>query len=434
MASYLIQGGHRLEGEHNVQGAKNSALPILAATVAARGECVIRGCPDLSDVRGTLAILEHLGCAVKRERGVIVVDSSNLNGCEIPARLMREMRSSIVFLGPLLSAMGCANLSFPGGCEIGERPIDMHLEAMRSLGVRVIEEGGNLRCDARDGLKGARCSLYFPSVGATENLMIAASTAKGVTVLTNAAREPEIVDLAAFLNACGARIHGAGEGTLVIEGVERLHGTEHRVIPDRITAVTFLCAAAVTGGEILLRGVEPGHMDSMLSVLEQAGCRLRRTEKDRLYLRTVGRPRRLPTVRTMPYPGFPTDAQAAFMTLAALADGTSIITETIFENRFRHVSQLRRMGAFIRVEGRVAVVEGRRFLQGAEVDACDLRAGAALVLAGLAAQGETRVREIRHVDRGCEHFEEGLRRLGAHITREEDDLGQADSETSQTTQ
>ncbi|MCL2494749.1 MAG: UDP-N-acetylglucosamine 1-carboxyvinyltransferase [Oscillospiraceae bacterium] len=424
MASYIIHGGQRLEGEHTVQGAKNSALPILAATVAARGECVLHGCPDLSDVRATLAILEHLGCAVKREGGAIIVDSSRLRGCEIPGCLMKEMRSSIVFLGPLLSAMGCANLTAPGGCDIGERPIDMHLEAMRALGVRVVEEGGRLRCDVREGMKGARCSLYFPSVGATENLMIAASTARGITVLTNAAREPEIADLAAFLNACGAKIHGAGEGTLVIEGVEQLHGAEHTVIPDRITAVTFLLAAAVTGGEILLRGARPAHMDAMLSVLEQAGCRLRRLEGDMLALRMYGRPRRLPTVRTMPYPGFPTDAQAAFMALAAVADGTSIITETIFENRFRHVSQLRRMGAFIRVEGRVAVVEGRRHLHGAEVDACDLRAGAALVVAGLAAQGETRVRGIRHVDRGCERFEEDLRLLGARISREEDDLGQ----------
>ena len=431
MASFLIHGGRRLEGEHSVQGAKNSALPILAATVAARGECVIHGCPDLSDVWATLAILEYLGCRVKREGGAILVDSADLNRCEIPERLMREMRSSIVFLGPLLSAMGCANLSAPGGCEIGERPIDMHLEAMRALGVRVIEESGRLRCDARDGLRGGRCSLYFPSVGATENLMIAASTARGITVLTNAAREPEIADLAAFLNACGAKIHGAGGGTVVIEGVERLHGAEHTVIPDRITAVTFLAAAAVTGGELLLHGAQPGHMDAMLAVLEQAGCRIRRPGEGQLYLRMPGRPRRLPTVRTMPYPGFPTDAQAVFMALAALADGTSLITETIFENRFRHVGQLRRMGALIRVEGRVAVVEGRRQLQGAQVDACDLRAGAALVVAGLAAEGETHVRKIRHVDRGCEHFEEDLRLLGADIMREEDDLGQTE-ETCQT--
>jgi len=421
MASFLIQGGTRLEGEHSVQGAKNSALPILAATVAARGECVVRGCPDLSDVRATLKILEYLGCAVKRESDAIVVDSSALRCCEIPERLMREMRSSIVFLGPLLSAMGCAVLSAPGGCEIGERPIDMHLETMRALGVRIIEEDGRLRCDARAGLRGARCSLYFPSVGATENLMIAASTAKGVTVLTNAAREPEIADLAAFLNACGAKIHGAGEGTLVIEGVERLHGAQHTVIPDRITAVTFLTAAALTGGEILLRNAEPAHMDAMLAVLEQSGCRLRRPGGGQLHLALRGRPRRLPTIRTMPYPGFPTDAQAAFMALACLAEGASIITETIFENRFRHVGQLRRMGAFIRVEGRVAVVEGRRRLLGAQVDACDLRAGAALVLAGLAAEGTSCVRKIHHVDRGCEHFEKDLALLGAHITREEHD-------------
>ncbi|MCL2301113.1 MAG: UDP-N-acetylglucosamine 1-carboxyvinyltransferase [Firmicutes bacterium] len=428
MSSFVIQGGARLEGEHTVQGAKNSALPILAAAVAARGECVLHGCPDLSDVRATLTILESLGCAVRRQGGALVVDSSCLCRCEIPERLMREMRSSIVFLGPLLSAMGCANLSAPGGCDIGERPIDLHLETMRALGVRVIEENGRLRCDARAGLRGARCSLHFPSVGATENLMIAASTAKGVTVLTNAAREPEIADLAAFLNACGAKIYGAGEGALVVEGVERLHGAEHTVIPDRITAVTFLTAAALTGGEILLRGARPSHMDAMLSVLEQSGCRLCRPGGDTLYLRMQGRPRRLPTIRTMPYPGFPTDAQALFMVLAALAEGASIITETIFENRFRHVAQLRRMGAFIRVEGRVAVVEGRRFLQGARVEACDLRAGAALVLAGLAAEGETRVRKIEHVDRGCEHFEGDLALLGANIVREEDDLGQEDEE------
>ncbi len=426
MASLYIQGGRRLEGEHHVQGAKNSALPILAATVAAKGECVIHGCPDLSDVRATLVILEHLGCAVEWENGTVTVDSSGLRVHSIPERLMREMRSSIVFLGPLLSAVGTAELSSPGGCEIGERPIDMHLEAMRALGVQVSEEGGKLRCEAPGGLKGGRCSLYFPSVGATENLMIAACTASGITVLINAAREPEIVDLAAFLNACGANIHGAGEGTLVIEGVKCLHGAEHTVIPDRITAATFLCAGAMTGGEILLRNAEPSHMDAMLSVLEQAGCRLRHTDKKELHLRMQGRIRHLPTVRTMPYPGFPTDAQAAFMSLAALAQGTSLITETIFENRFRHVSQLRRMGAFIRVEGRVAVVEGIRRLRGAAVDACDLRAGAALVLAGLAAEGETRVRDIRHIDRGCEHFEKDLRLLGAQIIRQEDN----DAETS----
>lgn len=424
MASFLIQGGRRLEGEHTVQGAKNSALPILAATVAAKGQCTIRGCPDLSDVRATLAILEHLGCSVAWEHGSVTVDSSALRTCEIPERLMREMRSSIVFLGPLLSAMGCARLSAPGGCEIGERPIDMHLDAMRALGVQIVEEDGKLLCDTGSGMQGTRCSLYFPSVGATENIMIAASTAQGITVLTNAAREPEIVDLANFLNACGAKIHGAGGGTIVIEGVQRLHGAQHTVIPDRITAATFLGAAAITGGEILLHGAQPDHMDSMLSVLEQAGCRLRRAEQGQLYLRMQGRLRHLPTVRTMPYPGFPTDAQAVFMTLASMAQGTSIITETIFENRFRHVSQLRRMGAFIRVEGRVAVVEGIHRLKAAQVDACDLRAGTALVLAGLAAEGETRVRHIHHIDRGCEYFEADLRRLGAHITREENDLAE----------
>ncbi|MDR1927532.1 MAG: UDP-N-acetylglucosamine 1-carboxyvinyltransferase [Oscillospiraceae bacterium] len=420
MAAFVVQGGKRLEGEHTLQGAKNSALPILAATVATKSVCVIRHCPRLTDVDATLRILRHLGCAVHREGSDVTVDASTLCEDTIPAALMREMRSSIIFLGPLLSATGRAVLTAPGGCEIGLRPIDLHLEAMEALGVEVKAQGGALRCSAGKGLRGARVSLSFPSVGATENLMIAAATAQGITVLTNAAREPEIYDLAAFLNRCGARIHGAGEGVLVIEGVERLHGAAHRVIPDRIAAVTFLGAAAITGGELLLQNVSLEHMDAALSVLEQGGCRLRRFGKDRLELKMSARLRHFPTVRTMPYPGFPTDAQAAVMALACVAQGTSIITETIFENRFKHVNELVRMGAHIRVEGRVAVVEGIRRLRGAAVDACDLRAGAALVVAGLAAEGETVVSGARHVDRGCERLEEDLARLGASIRREEE--------------
>ena len=421
MAELVIRGGRRLEGEHTVQGAKNSALPILAAAAATRSQCVIHRCPDLSDVRATLRILEYLGCKVKREGGSVAIDASALTGSFIPDEFMREMRSSIVFLGPLLAALGRADLSSPGGCEIGLRPINFHLDAMRALGVAINDDGGRLRCEAPGGMKGARFSLSFPSVGATENMMIAAAAAAGITVLTNAAREPEIVDLANFLNACGARIHGAGEGTVVIEGVNRLHGAEHTVIPDRITAVTFLCAAAVTGGEVLLRGAQPGHMDAMLAVLEQCGGRIRRCaahqEKDALHLRMPARPCRLPTIRTMPYPGFPTDAQAVFMVLAALGESACLFIETIFENRFRHVAELRKMGARIRVEGNVAMVEGMPRLAGAVVDARDLRAGAALVVAGLAAEGETRVRETRHIDRGCENIEAHLRAIGAEIIR-----------------
>jgi len=417
MADLVIRGGRRLEGEHTVQGAKNSALPILAATAATRGQCVIRRCPDISDVEATLQILKHLGCRVIREGGSVTVDASTLTGSAVPEALMREMRSSIAFLGPLLSATGRADLSSPGGCEIGLRPINLHLDAMRALGVQISDEGGRLRCAAPGGIKGARLSLSFPSVGATENVMIAAATASGVTVLTNAAREPEIVDLANFLTSCGANIHGAGEGTVVIEGVKRLHGAEHTVIPDRITAVTFLCAAAITGGEVLLRGANPNQMDAMLAVLEQCGGRIRRAENNALHFCMPGRLCRLPTIRTMPYPGFPTDAQAVFMALAALGDGTGIIIETIFENRFRHVSQLRKMGARIRVEGNVAVIEGVPRLAGTAVDACDLRAGAALAVAGLAAEGETRVRETRHIDRGWENIETHLRSIGAEITR-----------------
>jgi UDP-N-acetylglucosamine 1-carboxyvinyltransferase len=417
MEELVIQGGRRLAGEYTVQGAKNSALPILAATAAARGQCVIHRCPNLSDVEATLRILTYLGCKVARQDDVVTVDASHLNGCFVPEHFMREMRSSIIFLGPLLSALGSAELSSPGGCEIGLRPINLHLDAMRALGVQVREEGNRLCCSAPNGMHGTRFALSFPSVGATENMMIAAATAQGVTVITNAAREPEIVDLANFLIACGAKLHGAGESTLVIEGVPALHGAEHTVIPDRITAVTFLCAVATTGGEVLLRGAAPDHMDAMLAALEQAGGRVRRLDKNLIHLQMRERPRHLPTLRTMPYPGFPTDAQALFMGLASKAEGTSVIIETIFENRFRHVSQLRRMGANIQVEGRVAVVEGAAQLHGAKVDACDLRAGAALVIAGLAAQGETRVTQLHHIDRGCERMEAHLRAIGANIVR-----------------
>jgi UDP-N-acetylglucosamine 1-carboxyvinyltransferase len=433
MASFVITGGQRLEGEHTVQGAKNSALPILAATVAVRGQCVIRRCPDLTDVKATLDILRHLGCRVEREGDAVLVDSSVLAGCNIPEDLMHEVRSSIVFFGPLLAALGCAELSAPGGCEIGLRPINLHLDAMRALGAEIKLSGGKLNCRVPGGrMRGARFALSIPSVGATENMMIAAACAKGITVITNAAREPEIVDLAGFLNACGAKIHGAGEGVILVEGVERLHGAEHAVIPDRISAVTYLCAAAVTGGEVLLRGVEPAHMDAMLMVLEHAGLRIRRSGNNELFLRAAGRLRHLPAVRTMPYPGFPTDAQAVFMVLAAVARGTSILTETIFENRFMHVAQLQRMGAKIRVEGRVAVVEGIAALSGTQVDACDLRAGAALVVAGLCAEGATRVCKIHHLERGCENFDKNLRRLGAQIAREEDQHGDNNCNANET--
>ncbi|MDR2753043.1 MAG: UDP-N-acetylglucosamine 1-carboxyvinyltransferase [Oscillospiraceae bacterium] len=419
MALFVVRGGRRLEGEHRVQGAKNSALPVLAAAAAVRGQCVIRNCPDLSDVKATLHILKHLGCKVAREGEIVTVDSTARSGCAIPRRLMREMRSSIVFLGPLLAALGCAELSAPGGCEIGLRPIDLHLEGLRALGVEIAEDGECLTCRVpAGGMRGARFSLSFPSVGATENLMIAACVAKGVTVINNAAREPEIVDLAAFLNACGAKIHGAGEGVILVEGVKGLHGAEHTVIPDRITAVTFLASAAVTGGEVLLRRAAPGHMDATLTMLEQTGCRLRRERGDTLHLKAPARLRQLSTVRTMPYPGFPTDAQAVFMSMAAVAEGTSIFSETIFENRFRHVAELTRMGAKIRVEGRVAVTEGAVRLHGAKVNACDLRAGAALVVAALCAEGTSVINQVHHIDRGCERFEENLRLLGANMIRE----------------
>lgn len=423
MASFLIRGGRRLEGEHSLQGAKNSALPILAAAAATGGVCRIRRCPALTDVDATLNILRCLGCGVVRQGDTVTVDASGLSRAQIPDELMQEMRSSIIFLGPLLAALGCAELSAPGGCEIGKRPIDFHLDAMRALGVEIRQEGGRLFFRAERGLRGARIALPFPSVGATENLMIAAARAKGATTLANAAREPEILDLAAFLAACGAKILGAGSSTLVIEGVQKLHGAEHTVIPDRIAAATYLSAAAITGGALLLREARPGHMRAFLAALERAGCSLQ-SPPDALYLKAPARLRHFPPLITRPYPGFPTDAQANILALASAAEGTSRITETIFENRFRHADELRRMGARILVlEGgsgkREAVIEGVPGLHGARVDACDLRAGASLVVAGLCAEGETRVCDIRHIDRGCERLEEGLRALGADIIRED---------------
>ncbi|MDR2646790.1 MAG: UDP-N-acetylglucosamine 1-carboxyvinyltransferase [Oscillospiraceae bacterium] len=419
MASFVIHGGNPLRGEHTVQGAKNSALPILAAAVATKSKCVVHRCPMLSDVTATLQILRHLGCRVTQTNGCVEVDASTLTSAEIPMCLMREMRSSIIFMGPLLCAVGEATLCAPGGCEIGLRPIDMHVDALCALGVQIDEQNGLLRCTVPNGLIGARIALQFASVGATENAMIAATAARGVTVISNAAREPEIADLARFLNRCGARIHGAGEGVIVVEGVKTLHGAEHTVIPDRIAAMTLLCAAAVTKGEILLRGAAQDHMDAMRNLLERIGCTLRQFPNGDLALKLKRRLDSFPSIHTAPYPGFPTDAQAAAMVLASLANGTAIIKETIFENRFRHVSELRRMGARIRVEERVAVVEGVEKLHGAHVDACDLRAGSALVLAGLAAEGTTVVNNIWHIDRGCEQFEITLKQLGADIKREE---------------
>lgn len=416
VSKLVIEGGRRLQGELNVHGAKNSALPLLAATLLCNGESELHNCPGLSDVEASVRILSHLGCKVTRQENVLCVDAASVERFDIPDQLMREMRSSIVFLGAIVARLGHARMSFPGGCELGPRPIDLHLKALRQMGLRISEHHGYLDCEVDGRLRGAPVALSFPSVGATENIMLAAVLAKGTTTITNAAREPEISDLAAFLTKCGARIEGAGEGTLVVEGVERLHGAVHSVIPDRITATTYMTAAAVTGGSLLLRGVEPAHLGQVVPMFEEAGCAVQ-CRGSELAIQAPARLHPIKIVRTMPYPGFPTDAQAPVMTMATLASGTSVFVENIFESRYKHVGELLRLGANIKVEGRVAVVEGVEHLSGAEVEAPDLRGAAALVTAGLAAEGITQVHGLHHLDRGYEQLEKSLTAVGAAIKR-----------------
>ena len=422
MDEYRIEGGHRLQGSVRVQGAKNSALPILAACSVCRGISVIHNCPQLSDIDATINILRHLGCKVTVEGHTVTVDSTQINTGHVPDTLMQEMRSSVIFLGAIAARMGKASVSLPGGCEIGLRPIDLHLDALRKLGAVVTEEGGHIYLDCPEGMKGSVISLSFPSVGATENVLIAACTAKGTTTLVNAAREPEISDLADFLNRCGARITGAGEGIITIEGVSALHGAQHHVIPDRIVAASYMLAAAVTHGNVTLQNIIPAHLGPVTALLQEAGCDIRVHEKQ-LNISAPLQLKAMPTVRTMPYPGFPTDVQAPMMAACCIADGTTIVIETIFESRFRHVPELCRFGADILVDGRIAVVKGVNVLHAATVSAPDLRGGVALVLAGLAAQGQTTVRELQHIDRGYESLADELSRLGADIRRVKNEDG-----------
>lgn len=416
MSVLLVTGKRKLSGETDVQGAKNSALPIIAASVLTKGENVLYNCPALSDVEVSSQILRYLGCEVKRYNNTMLISADNINKNDVPDVLMRKTRSSIIFLGAILARTGEAKLSFPGGCELGPRPIDMHLKALEQMGAEIEEKHGVISCKALQGLTGAKIALSFPSVGATEDIMIAASLANGTTTIINAAREPEICDLADYLNDCGARVYGAGEGVIVIDGVKSLKGVSHTIIPDRIVAATLMSAAAVTGSQITLNGIIQSHLGAVIPVLEEAGCNIKCSGTTL----SIAGPQKLSSfrmVRTMPYPGFPTDAQAVLMPVACLAQGTTVFVENIFENRYRHTTELSRMGAKIKTEGKVAVVEGVSSLYGATVDATDLRGGAALVVAALAADSVTKIRKVCYLERGYESIELMLGSLGADIKK-----------------
>lgn len=416
MEKFIVEGGRTLHGCVRVHGAKNAVLPILAATILARGKSVLHNCPALSDVDVACKILTYLGAKITREGATLIVDTDAIDKCDIPEEMMHEMRSSIIFLAPLAARMHRAVLCAPGGCEIGLRPIDLHLYGLNLLGMQAVSAGSCIRCSVQ-ALHGEKIILPFPSVGATENIMIAAAVANGVTTLINAAREPEIEDLARFLNACGARIRGAGTGTIEITGVSHLHAAEHTVIPDRILACTLLCCAAATHSEITLQNVCVAHLNPVMPMFYNSGCRLRAAQ-DRLQITPLRYLKKLGQVKTMPYPGFPTDCQAPVMALACVAHGTSVFVENIFENRYRHVPELKKLGARIDVNDKVAVVEGVQTLSGTRVRATDLRGGAALVVAALAADGVTEITDIRHIDRGYEKMEIMLRSLGAQIVRD----------------
>jgi UDP-N-acetylglucosamine 1-carboxyvinyltransferase len=423
----IVRGGQRLNGTVKVEGAKNAVLPVIAATLlASEGKSIIHDVPTLSDVYTINEVLRYLNADVEFKNNQVVVDASKELKIEAPFEYVRKMRASVLVMGSLLARNGRARVALPGGCAIGSRPIDQHLKGFEAMGAKVKVGNGFIEAEATNGrLHGAKIYLDFPSVGATENIMMAATLAKGTTILENVAKEPEIVDLANFLNAMGANVRGAGTGTIRIEGVDRMYGVEHTIIPDRIEAGTFMVAAAITQGNVLVQGAVPEHLSSLIAKMEEMGVMIIEEEDG---VRVVG-PEKLKAVdiKTMPHPGFPTDMQSQMMALLLRAQGTSMITETVFENRFMHVEEFRRMNADIKIEGRSVILSGPSDLQGAEVSATDLRAAAALVLTGLVADGITRVTELKHLDRGYVNFHQKLAGIGADIERVKDidsiDLG-----------
>ena len=419
MEKLIIKGGRPLHGHVRVSSAKNAVLPIVVATLLPDSPSTIIDAPHLEDVKTICSVIESLGGNILLRDNAMIFDTTTVDKTEASYELMSRMRASFLIMGPLLAKKRHAKIALPGGCMIGSRPIDLHLKAFEAMGAKVTVGNGYVEASVPEGLKGATIYLDFPSVGATENILMAAAVADGKTVIENAAEEPEIVDLVTFLNSMGANIKGAGTNVIRVEGVKHLYGASHTVIPDRIEAGTFIIAAAMAGGDVVVDNVLSEHLKPLLAKLGEAGVKV---IKDIDSVRVISDGHIHSTdIKTLPYPGFPTDLQAQFMAMMTIGDGTSTVTETVFEHRFMHVGELRRMGANIEVEGRKAIVHGVPFLQGAFVRATDLRAGAALVLAGLAAHGVTEVGDLRHIDRGYDHLVEKLRGLGADIIRVDKD-------------
>ena len=412
MSEYIIKGGKKVSGEVTISGSKNAALPIIAASILNGGKTTLYNVPNIHDTKMMFEILKKIGANVTIKNNKVIIDTSKINKYEIPEDLMRQMRSSVIFVGGLIGKLRKATFSYPGGCDIGTRPIDLHLKAFEKLGINIKKNYGNISCSC-DKIVGEKIDLDFPSVGATENAILASCLAEGKTTITNAAREPEIIDLQNFLNKMGAKIKGAGSNQIEIDGVKSLKDVSYNIMPDRIETGTFMCLAAMTNGDIIIRNANNTHITPVIDKLEETGCKIELQKN----IIKIEAPKRLKAVniKTMPYPGFPTDMQSIFTTTMTIAKGTSIIIENIFENRYKYIQELIRMGSKISVEGKTAIVKGVRKLYGANVKATDLRGGAALVIAGISAKGITKIENIEYILRGYEKFDQKLRNLGVNI-------------------
>jgi UDP-N-acetylglucosamine 1-carboxyvinyltransferase len=423
VAKYIVRKSDPLRGQVEISGSKNAVLPIMSAALLTEEKCTILDAPALKDVEIMCRLLEDLGSEVSQdiENNIVEIETKEISTHIASHELVKKMRASILVMGPLLARTGKARIALPGGCAIGDRPVELHFKGLRALGADINVDGAGVVRASADSLKGANIYLDFPSVGATENIIMAASMADGTTIIENAAQEPEIVDLATFLNKMGAKIKGAGTDTIKIEGVSVLRGAKHNVIPDRIEAGTFMVAAAITRGALLIKNVLPDHVKPVIAKLKECGVEVEVVDED-VIVRGDVNPLISTDIKTLPYPGFPTDMQSQFMAMLTTAEGSSIVIETVFENRYMHVRELNRMGAHIKTEDRCAIIEGKAKLKGSQVVATDLRAGAAVVLAGLVAEGETEISEIYHIERGYEDFADKIRSLGGKIEKVEDQL------------